>query len=358
MVSTFAPGRVEILGNHTDYNGGVVLAAAIEPGIRCEGEAATDGKLTLASEGMGEPYVLSASEPLKPLAAWVDYPLGVLWQLRQRGLDPGAFRCRFSSTLPAGAGLSSSAALEVASALFYCRLGAVSLEPMELARLCRAAENEFAGVNCGLLDQATVVHARKNHLVFLDCRSETVALIPLPEGLSFLIIHSGKKHALVGGEYNERRDQCFAAAEALGVAQLRDATSLQVQASSLSGDVRKRALHVTGENERVLKALELLQNGKIEDFGRLLFDSHESSRLLFENSTPELDLLVELARQTPGVLGSRLTGGGFGGATLTLVRSERAKEAAATIQTAYSQKTGLTPRAIICGAADGALASA
>lgn len=354
MFSSFAPGRVEILGNHTDYNGGVVLSAALELGITCRGRPRDDGKIRLQSEGMGEEYVFSATEALTPNSTWVDYPLGVLAMLRRRGLDPGAFECEFSSTLPSGAGLSSSAAMEVATALFLCHLGGFSLPPLELAKLCRAAENEFVGVNCGLLDQVSSVFGCRDHLVYLDCRAESVENVPMVAGVELLIVNSGVKHALTGGEYNERREQCFAAAAALGAPQLRDVTSEQLRAADLPDLIRRRALHVTGENERVFAGLKALQEGRVEDFGALLFASHESSRTLFENSTPELDILVEIAHSTPGVLGSRLTGGGFGGATVSLVRTEAAIAAAAHLAETYHKKTGIPAQALICPLGDGA----
>lgn len=354
MFSSFAPGRVEILGNHTDYNGGVVLSAALELGVTCRGRPRDDNRIRLRSEGMGEDFVFTATDDLRPNATWVDYPLGVLAMLRRRGFDPGAFECEFSSTLPSGAGLSSSAALEVATAFFLCHLGGFSLDPLDLARLCRAAENEFVGVNCGLLDQVSSVFGQRDHLVYLDCRSETVERIPMVRGVELLIVNSGVQHALTGGEYNERREQCFAAAAALGAAQLRDVTSAQLQAADLPDMIRRRALHITGENERVCEGLEALRTGGIEEFGALLFASHESSRTLFENSTPELDLLVDLARDTPGILGSRLSGGGFGGATVSVVRTEQAAAAAAHLAAAYHEKTGIQPMAMVCPLGDGA----
>jgi len=355
MYCAFAPGRVEILGNHTDYNGGVVLSAALELGITCRGRPREDGTIRLRSEGFEADHELPAGEELLPNATWVDYPLGVLAMLRRRGFDPGAFECEFSSTLPTGSGLSSSAALEVSTAVFLTHLGGFRLEPLEIARLCREAENEFVGVNCGLLDQASSVFGLRNHLVHLDCRSETITRHPMVEGVGLLIINSGVKHALTGGEYNERREQCFAAAAALGVEQLRDATTEQLQSAGLPDVIRRRALHITGENERVVQGVDALQAGEVEKFGALLFASHESSRVNFENSTPELDLLVELAAQVPGVLGSRLTGGGFGGATVSLVRDENAGAAASFITRHYHEQTGIDPEAIICPIGDGAM---
>jgi galactokinase len=355
MYCAFAPGRVEILGNHTDYNEGLVLSAALEMGVTCRGRPRQDGLIRLRSEGHGEDFIIEAGAELLPNATWVDYPLGVLAQMRRLGLPVTAFECEFSSTLPSGAGLSSSAALEVATAVFLCHLHDFSLTPLELAKLCQRAENEFVGVNCGLLDQVSSVFGLREHLVHLDCRTQHVERVPMPAGVELLIINSGVKHALTGGEYNERREQCFAAAAAVGVPFLRDTTSAELEKAGMPELVRQRALHITGENERVRRGLAALAAADLPSFGRLLFESHESSRLNFANSTPELDLLVELASQTPGIYGSRLTGGGFGGATVSLVNEKSAAAAAASITQAYQAKTGIAAAAYLCPIGDGAV---
>jgi galactokinase len=355
MYCAFAPGRVEILGNHTDYNEGLVLSAALEMGVTCRGRPRQDGMIRLRSEGHGEDFLLEAGAELLPNATWVDYPLGVLAMLRREGLPVTAFECEFSSTLPSGAGLSSSAALEVATAVFLCHLHDFTLSPLELAKLCQRAENQFVGVNCGLLDQVSSVFGLRGHLVHLDCRTEKVERIAMPEGVELLIINSGVKHALTGGEYNERREQCFAAAAAAGVPFLRDTDSETLLRTEMPDLVRQRALHITGENERVRSGLAALAAGDLPAFGRLLFASHESSRQNFANSTPELDLLVELATRTPGVYGSRLTGGGFGGATVSLVEEKSAAAAAATITAEYEKQTGVVATAYLCPIGDGAV---
>lgn len=355
MYSAFAPGRVEILGNHTDYNDGVVLSAALELGTTCRGRWRNDGKIRLHSEGMGEDYLIDVDQELLPKSTWVDYPLGVLQILRSRNHQIGAFECEISSTLPTGAGLSSSAALEVATAVFLSRLGGFSLAPMEAAKICRAAENEFVGVNCGLLDQVSSVFGLREHLVHLDCRTEKVDRIPMVPGVELLIINSGVKHALVGGAYNERREQCFAAASALGVPFLRDTTTERLLEADLPDVIRRRAQHITGENERVFAGIAALRVGDIDAFGELMFASHESSKRNFENSTPELDFLVEIARTAPGVYGSRLTGGGFGGATVSLVMTETAEEAARYIVAGYRRELGHEATAYVCPIGDGAL---
>lgn len=353
-IQSFAPGRVEILGNHTDYNGGMVLSAALDLGITCEGESLPDGTIELSSDSMEGVVVISPDEELLPNATWADYALGVVKMLREAGIPCGGFRARYSSTLPPGAGLSSSAAMEVATAMFLLRLAGGSLPALEVAKLCRRAENEFVGVNCGLLDQASSVFGKAGHLVHLDCRSERIATVPMPEGAALLIVNSMVRHALTGGEYNERREQCFEAAAALGVARLRDTDSAAVRAGTMPEITRRRALHITGENERVAAGIAALERSDLDTFGALLFASHESSIHHFENSTPELDLLVAISRNAPGVLGSRLTGGGFGGATVSVVREADAQRAADFIAGEYEKQTGRRAQTVICHPGAGA----
>lgn len=357
MITAYAPGRVELLGNHTDYNEGVVLSAAIDRGVTIEGEPLEQAVVRLNSANM-EGAVEMALDALKPLPdhAWGNYPLGVLDALQKAGFALRGFSARIGSDLPVGAGLSSSAALEVATAVFVGKLCGLKLERMEMAKLCRKAENEFVGVNCGLLDQVSSSFGEANRAVFLDCRDESVRTIGFPEGVELLITHSGVKHALVGGEYNERRAQCFEAAALLKARALRDVTTAQLEAArgDLPGLVYKRAAHVVGENERVLEGAAFLAQGNVEGFGGLMFASHESSRVNFENSTPELDALVQIAHEEPGVLGSRLTGGGFGGATVSLVRVDAAAQTSESFQRKYKERTGHICQTYVCAIAEGA----
>ena len=358
LVQARAPGRVELLGNHTDYNQGVVLSAAINYAVTAEGETRAQRSIELRSDFY--PEAISASPdhlaPLRGRAAWTNYPLGVVDGLRKAGHPLGGFNVRFSSDLPLGAGLSSSAAMEVATACFLKKLFSLDLPPMEMAKLCRRAENDFAGVQCGLLDQVSSVFGQAEHAVYLDCRTEEVDRIPLPAGTALLVFGSGVAHELTGGEYNERRAQCFAAAAALGVPALRDVNSAQLLAAraTLDPTVYRRAAHIVGEDERVFAGVEMLRRGDGKGFGELMFASHESSRLNFENSTAELDALVALARNIPGVLGSRLTGGGFGGATISLVEREHAGKAAAELDRRYTEQTGNRGQPLLCESADGA----
>ena len=275
--------------------------------------------------------------------------------LARAGAEPGGFDASFESTLPAGAGLSSSAALEVATAVMLTRLYPFEMSRMDLAKLCRRAENEFVGVNCGLLDQASSVFGKKDHLVYLDCRTESVDAVPFPSHLGLLIINSGVKHALTGGEYNERREQCFEAARRMGVEALRDANSAQLEAAEMPALAKRRARHVVGENERVLLAIDALRSGHAEALGPLMSASHRSSMENFENSTAELDLLVRLATTQPGCLGARLTGGGFGGAIVALVEIDAAESVRVAVEAAYASQTSHQATGILCRAGDGAL---
>ena len=354
FVSSFAPGRVELLGNHTDYNQGVVLSAAIDLGITARGRRREDGRIVLTSDGIAG-VVEAGVADLAAKDSWADYPLGVTKVLKDAGYPVGGFEAEFSSTLPPGAGLSSSAALEVSTAVLLTRIFDFAIAPLDLAKLCRKAENEFVGVSCGLLDQVSSLFGKKDHAIYLDCRAETVATIPFPRDVGLLIVHSGVKHALTGGEYNERRDQCFEAAKILGVPALRDATSAQLAAAAMPPLVKRRAAHIVGENERVFAAVDFLKQGDVAAFGRLMSDSHRSSIGNFENSTGELDASVEIAGGQPGVYGARLTGGGFGGAIVALVDLAAIDTIAQAVEAGYLQKTGNKGTAYRCLLGDGAL---
>lgn len=352
IFTSFAPGRVELLGNHTDYNAGVVLSAAIDLGLTATGHRRDDDEIGLVSDGA---RMSADGRRLVPTGQWTDYPLGVVKKLQEAGHSLGGFEVDYSATLPSGAGLSSSAAMEVSTAVLLKRMFALEISALDLAKLCRRAENEFVGVNCGLLDQASSVFGRKDHVIHLDCRSETVSTIPLPPGVGLLIIDSGVKHALTGGEYNERRTQCFAAAEILGVPALRDVTSADLAAATMPELTKRRAAHVVGEIERVIAAEKFLQAGDVAEFGRLMSASHQSSRENFENSTAELDALVEIACRQDGVHGARLTGGGFGGAIVALVDAAAIEKTAHVVVAEYRKQTGHEGTPYQCRIGDGAL---
>ncbi|MDP9099010.1 MAG: galactokinase [Verrucomicrobiota bacterium] len=355
-VRASAPGRVELLGNHTDYNEGVVLAAAIDRGLAVSGHAREDGMISLRSSSMGQVAVpLRGLQPQIGAAHWANYVLGVVSEFVARGISVPGFSVEVDGDLPPGNGLSSSAALEVATAFFLQKLCPARFAAMEIAKMCQRAEEMFTGVRSGLLDQVTSIFGKANHAVFFDARSEEVRAVPFPADFALVVAQTGAPRALAAGKYNERRAETRAAAQALGVSALRAISSAEIAARpGLPELSRRRALHVVTENERVWLALELLDRGDGPGFGLLMNQSHESSRVNFENSTAELDQLVEAARQLPGVLGSRLTGGGFGGATISLCERSRANEIAASLTVASARQTGITAPAFVCQLSDGA----
>jgi galactokinase len=352
-ITTYAPGRAELLGNHTDYNEGFVLALAVDRGTTITGHVRNDRTIHLHSRELGKTQEIVIDHlAAEKVSAWSRFTLGVVDQFRRNDLPIGGFDAEISGNLPLGAGLSSSASLENASALFLLRAFGGHLEPMQIARFSQMAEHDFVGVRCGLLDQIASLMSRAHHATFIDCRSFEVQHVPLDGKISVIIANSGVKHSLVAGEYNERRSDCEAAARALGVTALRDASTemLRAHKSTMADRIYHRALHITGENERVVTGSAALRRGDLEQFGQLMFVSHESSRRNFENSCPELDQLVETARKTPGVYGARLSGGGFGGATINLVEKGREDE---VVRALTATLPGVT--CLVTAASDGAL---
>lgn len=351
-VSAYAPGRIELLGNHTDYNEGVVLGAAINRGITAQGTKRPDHMIEIISEQMGS--VRIDTLPAEPLTKtkWANYVLGVARELEALGTSPVGFSLRISSDLPVGCGLSSSAALELAAALVLLKLAGRDLPPLEIAKACQRAEHHFVGVKSGLLDQVTSLFGKANHAVFFDARTEEIRTVPLPKGLAVIVAESGRKRELADGAYNLRREETQAAAKALGIRALRDAREEQLR--TLPELLRRRATHIVGENARVRRALELLAAADGKGFGKLLNESHRSSQVNFENSVPELDQLVEIAQRIPGVLGARLTGAGFGGATITLCEAARAQAIAAELSARYAALAGSKTQVLVCQIGDGA----
>jgi galactokinase len=319
-----APGRVEFIGNHTDYNGGAVLGAAIDRGVTVAAAPAPPGTFRLRSTGGHAPVELTAAPATRLAGAstWANYPLGVWRTLGDFSLPrPAGFALLVDADLPAGAGLSSSAALELATALALLRLaGQNDLAPDRLAALGRHAENTYVGVPCGILDQGTSACGAVGALVHIDCRGPSFTRVPLPADTHLWIFNTREKHALVDGLYAARHRECQEAAQLLGTAWLTDLDPARLSAveQRLAPVLRRRARHVVEEHARVLATVAALQKGDLKEVGRLLTASHRSSQHLFENSTPALDRLVDLLEPHPAVLGARLTGGGFGGAVMAL----------------------------------------
>ena len=345
----YAPGRVEVLGNHTDYNEGYVLSAAIDRGTffaiaPAEGQTC---RLTAGDLMREVRFAVDAPRPA-PEDAWANYCKGVLAGLHPHGRIAHGFDALFFGNIPLGSGLSSSAALEVSTALALTRLYGIDLEPLTVAKIAQQAEHQFAGVHCGLLDQISSLYGREGMLVQTDFRHLTVAHAPLGAGGVLLLCNTQARHALVDGAYNERRADCERAAAHFRqvlphpVAALRDVTWAEWEACHAGLDDRaaRRSAHPIGENERVLSGARCLAAGDLAGFGQLMFASHDSSRRYFENSCAELDTIVEAAHNVPGVLGARLSGGGFGGSAVVLVEAAAAEAAAAALAAAYAARHG------------------
>jgi galactokinase len=355
MVVARAPGRAEWLGNHTDYNDGLVLGIGLEVGATVTARPTGDRRLVLRATDLRETrtFRLDALSPVEA-GSWANYAIGVAAGFLARGAEAGGLELEIGSTVPMGAGLSSSAALECATARALQQAWGTDFDDMELAKIGQEAEHKFAGVRCGLLDQVTSLFAVRGHAVFFDCRSLEVQRVPVPREACFVIVQTGVKHALSDGAYNERRAECEEAARILGVGKLREATPAMLDAAAASGRLHgapwRRARHVVGENARVAAAVEALRAGDLSAVGRLMSESHESSRTLFENSCDELDFLASEARNIPGCLGARLSGGGFGGAVLALVNRGTEEAFGQSIGTRASALWGRSPQTLVTGA--------
>ena len=362
FVTAYAPGRVEILGNHTDYNEGLVLSAAINFGTFFAVAPRQDNLVRLTAGDLMKTveFPVDKPEPTKE-NSWSNYVKGVIAGLAAHG-TVGGFEALFYGNIPQGSGLSSSAALEMSAALAIAKLFEISVPPVTMAKIGQTAEHDYAGCNCGLLDQASSLFGKKGCLVRSDFRSLTFDTVSIGNDVCFLLFKTHTKHALVDGAYNERREACERAAKFFAgvlphpVTALRDVSwkEWSDHRAELDPLTAKRAAHPIGEDERVLSAAGLLRDRDLEGFGRLMFESHDSSRYNFENSSPELDTVVDAAKSTPGVLGARLTGGGFGGSVVALVRPDDADAVERAIGTAYAGKYGTRcdTRAIVCS--DGA----
>ncbi len=354
-----APGRIEFIGNHTDYNGGTVLGAAIDRGVWVAAAPRPDGRRRFASEQRAG-IVEQRADALRKLtgdADWANYPLGVLAALPEFGLAaPEGFDFYALSDLPTGAGLSSSAAIELASALAFLELTGQRPSREIVVKVGRHAENHFVGVPCGILDQGVSGFGRKDHLVFIDCRGPHFDTVPMPAAARFWIFNTHTKHALVDGFYAARHRECMAAAKALGVSLLVEADVARLEATrdGLDEPSRRRARHIIEEIARVGAAVTALQRGDLPAVGQLLTASHRSSQTLFENSTPELDFLVDALTIRPRVHGARLTGGGFGGAVMALTTPDFTEADAAQVAAAYREKFGQTPDVLRTQTGEGA----
>jgi galactokinase len=351
-----APGRVNLIGEHTDYNLGFVLPVALQLATFIATAPSADGRLRIYSEDRQELREFDAATlaEIPPAHSWTDYVVGVARELVRAGYAIGGANLLIRSTVPEGSGLSSSAALEVSSALAF--LQGRAIDGIELAKLCQRAERDYVGMPCGIMDQYISVHGRAHAAVEIDCRSLGHRLVDLPDGVTFIAVNSMVKHALAGSAYRDRVAECAAAARALGVESLRDVTVAQFEekAHLLPDVVRRRARHVVTENARVQDFVDASGRGDVEQMGRLMVASHLSLRDDYEVSCDELDFLVDTALRTPGVLGSRMTGGGFGGCTVTLLRPDAAACFREEISSAYERRFGVLPLMYDCVPSQGA----
>jgi galactokinase len=343
-----APGRANLIGEHTDYNNGLVLPVALELATYVAGRRIPE-KVRLRSfdePGIVEVDLVTGSGPSR---GWGRYVTAVVRALKDDGVELHGLEGVIASEVPAGSGLSSSAALEVSVAQ---ALVEEQLDELRLARICRRAENHYVGVPSGIMDQLSSVSARAGHALLIDCRDESVEHIPVAEELAVIVVDSGVHRELAEAGYKRRQQECRAAAEALGVPSLREAHTPDLE--RLDSVLLERARHILTENERVRAAARALKDSDLQALSGLFAQSHASMAQDFAMSTPEIDTLVTIAGDTPGVVAARLTGGGFGGCTVNLVRRDAAHEAAGSILSLYTDKTGRTGRAWTTRPADGA----
>jgi galactokinase len=360
-----APARVNLIGEHTDYTGGLVMPMAI--GFRTEAVVSgrSDGRAVFYSENFGEEASFEiASMGRSPEGRWSDYPAGVLWCLREEGIEVGGFNMTLVGDVPLGAGLSSSASVEVATAMALLAHAGASLPMEKIATLCRRAENEYVGAKSGIMDQFVVVGAVAERAMLLDCRSLEYELLPLPAQVRVVICNSMVKHAVATGEYGDRRDEVEAGQavlrKRLGIELLRDATVADLEAcrDEMSAASFARCRHIITENGRVVMAKEALLRGDVERFGRLMVEAHASMRDDFAASCEEVDTLVEIATRQEGCYGARITGGGFGGCTVNVVRVADAERFVEALRGEYAEKTAIAAECFVCAPGDGALAMA
>ncbi len=362
VIRCAAPGRVNLIGEHTDYSGGFVMPAAIDFKTIATILPRNDSRIVLSSENMAE-TVSYPADPLPQAARqhWSDYPMGVAWSLAQQGVKPGGFELSLAGNVPLGAGLSSSASIEVATAFALLELAGRSMPLPDIALACQRAENAFVGAQSGIMDQFIACAGKHDHALLLDCRSLEYRLLPIPDHVRLVICNSMVKHEHAGGQYNVRREEVEEGTRILrrrwpAIQALRDVTESELLAcqADMPPNVFRRCRHIITENLRVEKAAAALINGDLSAFGTLMGEAHRSFRDDFEASCEELDTLVEMAGKIPGCYGARITGGGFGGCSINLVEDSKAEYFAEEIRAKYRATNGIDADIYLCKASDGA----
>jgi galactokinase len=361
QVQTRAPGRVNIIGEHTDYNDGFVMPCAIAPDTRVHATVRSDRTVAARSSSAQTAHFDLENLPHKRRGEWSDYIAGVLIELCKAGVHLSGAELEITGEVPMGAGLSSSASLEVAVALAMLAASSASIQPTELALLAQRAESNFVGARVGIMDQFAVLYGRRGSAIFLDTRSLEFERIAIPPEAAIVICNTMVKHVLAGGEYNERRAQCEEGVRVLqqrhsNVRALRDVSMemLESASSELPSVVFARCRHVISENERVKEAAVALRRSDLDRLGSLMYASHESLRLDYEVSCHELDTMVDIAKQFEGTIGARMTGGGFGGCTVNVVHTSRAAAFRQHMRQAYRDAMGITPEIYDGTPSDGA----
>ena len=357
-----APGRVNLIGEHTDYNDGFVLPTAINFSTWVTVTPRDDKRLEILSENFEERVTIDLDDShVAPRGHWSDYPIGVAVILQKAGYTLRGAHLKIRGEVPIGSGLSSSAALEVATACALDANSDLQIDRVELAKICRRAENEFVGARVGIMDQFVSLLGKANKALLLDCRSLDYELLPMTAEAHVVVCDTMVKHELASSEYNQRREQCEAGVKHLAqklsnVKALRDVTLEQLEeyGKNMPDVIYRRCRHVVSENARVLEAGEALTRDDLTKFGRLMYESHRSLRDDYEVSCKELDLMVELATKVDGVYGGRMTGGGFGGCTVNLVAREQVEDFKRVVAEGYANETKLNPEIFVCEPSDGA----
>lgn len=351
-----APGRVNLIGEHTDYNDGFVLPLAIDRAIWIALEPRDDGRVVVYSADFEEAGEFSLAAFKHQQQGWLEYLKGVAWSLQDAGYALKGWQGVVQGDVPRGAGLSSSAALEVAVTRAFAAVSGWPWEPVAMAKLGQRAENRWVGVNCGIMDQLISAAGQESHALLIDCRSLELAPVPFPSGVAVAILDTSTRRGLVDSEYNERRASCEAAAKAFQVAALRDVdmARFERECHRLDPVIARRARHVISENQRTLAAAEAMRRGDVETLGRLMDESHESLRADYEVSSEALDAMVASARAHPGCHGARMTGAGFGGCAVALIDAVSGDDFGRRVAAEYQHRTGRVPAVYVCRATQGA----